>query len=920
VAGLAVPGTVWADVPPAKLAVGGNAEANRLVGEAQKAIRAGNGRLALIHLKNALNVDSRNTAARMLLGTVLQQMGDSGGAERELRQASKDGAPPATVLPLLFDVMLLRGENELLLNQFPDPGANSSAPGAADMLIARALALQNLKKIPEAIDAMDRSLALRRDERGLLARARIAVRQGQTADARRFTDEAISKSNGPASMLFKVGLLLNAGENQPALDLSNQLLEKFPGHIPGRLARIEAYIALKQDNKAKPEVDDIVAKNPRAAMGLYYQAFLLARSGHPKEAWNIAQNLPAEFRDSQPRVAIVVAEIAAEAGNEDTAMSILGRVLLKDPTSVPARLRLAFFRLKQNDAAEALKVLEPVSAMPDFRIQEMLSNTYIRLNRPADALNVLKKLDADGKADPQVKRSIALLEMQTGNVDRGLKLLAPLVAKYPTDLNIAAPWIQALMQAKRYSEALTAADRLGADPKQLSRALMMRGSILQAQNNNAGAEAAFNKAVATDPKNLAALYTRGQFLASSRRFTEAEKDLRAILAQDPKNLGAYLKLAEIAGQQGQDRNVRSLLGQAIAAAPQSVAPRMGLIRYLLGRQDFKSALPAASELVRIQPANRDGLVLLGNIQLAMGKKAEAVGTYRRLTALTPTSAGPQVLLGNALLSAGERAGSVRAMEAAVKLAPASADIRTAQIQLLLKQGSNDAAVAAARAFQTANPGTAADLLLAQTLELTKHHDQAEAVLNKSLADKPANVVVLRLSDYALRAKNTERAATLLSNWLARNPNDLLVRLAYANIFMEKEDRARAVPQYETILKQSPNNVVALNNLGYLIQTSDPKRALSMLTQAQKLAPSSPDVADTLGWIKFQQKDAAGALELLNKAHSQKPKDGEITYHLARVLDANGKRDAARDLLKALLASNTQFKDRSAATELAASWR
>src|SRR6185503_11644126 len=235
---------------------------------------------------------------------------------------------------------------------------------------------------------------------------------------------------------------------------------------------------------AKPEVDDIVAKNPRAAMGIYYQAYLMARAGHPKEAWSIAQNLPAEFRDSQPRVAIVAAEIAAEAGNEDTAISILGRVLLKDPTSVPARLRLAFFRLKQNDAAEALKVLEPVSAMPDFRIQEMLSNTYIRLNRPADALNVLKKLDADGKADPQVKRSIALLEMQTGNVDRGLKLLAPLVAKYPTDLNIAAPWIQALMQAKRYSEALTAADRLGADPKQLSRALMMRGSILQAQNNN----------------------------------------------------------------------------------------------------------------------------------------------------------------------------------------------------------------------------------------------------------------------------------------------------------------------------------------------------------------------------------------------------------------------------------------------------
>jgi putative PEP-CTERM system TPR-repeat lipoprotein len=919
-AGLAASEAVQADVPPATNAEGAsNKTADRLVADARKAISQGNGRIALIDLKNALTADPQNIAARMLLGEVLQGMGDLGAAERELRQARKDGASPSLILPTLFSVMLARGEYELLLNQFPDPGANSNVPGAADTLMARALAFQNLKKPSEATDAIDRSLALRRDARGLLVRARIALLQGQTADARKFVDEAIPKANAPDAMLFKTGLLLALGENQAALDLSNQLLERYPGNLSARFARIEAYMALKQDDKAKPEVDDIVAKYPRAEMGVYYRAFLLARAGHVKEAWSIAQNLTGDFRDSQPRIAIVVAEMADQSGNQETAASILGRMLLKDPVSASARLRLAAIRLKQNNAAEALKVVDPIKEFPDIRIQELLSNIYVRLNRNADALNVLHKVDADGKAGPQVERSIAMLEIQTGNADQGIKDLAKLAAKDPTNVNLAVPLIGALMQAKRYSEALTVADRLAADPKQRARALVYRGGILLAQKNDAAAKEAFDRAIAADPKSLEARFARAQLFANAQKFAEANQDLRAVLAVDFKNLGAFLKLAEIAAQQGQDQNVRTLLGQAIAAAPQSPAPRLGLIRYLMTRRDFKSALPVANDLVRAQPTNDDGLVLLGNVQLALGQKKEAVATYRRLATAAPTAAGPQVLLGGALASSGDRAGAARALEVAVKLAPASADTRAAQIQLLLSQGSNDAAVASARAFQTSNPGTLADLLLAETLDRTKQHDEAVAVLTKSLADKPSNVVLLRLANYALQAKDSSGAADMMSKWLARNPDDLAVRLEYANIFMQNEDSAPAIAQYETILKQSPNNVIALNNLGWLIQTSNPKRALSLLLLAQKLSPNSADVADTLGWVKLQQKDAAGGLDLLDKAHTQKPQDGGITYHLVLALNANGKHESARGLLKALLASKAQFKDRPAAVQLASSW-
>jgi Flp pilus assembly protein TadD len=271
------------------------------------------------------------------------------------------------------------------------------------------------------------------------------------------------------------------------------------------------------------------------------------------------------------------------------------------------------------------------------------------------------------------------------------------------------------------------------------------------------------------------------------------------------------------------------------------------------------------------------------------------------------------------MSSADGAGAAHAMEVAVKLAPASADIRAVQIQILLKQNSNEAAVAAAQAFQAANPGTAADLMMAETLDRSKQHDRAVAVLKKSFADKPSNVVLLRLVNYAMQAKDDKGATDLMAKWLAGHPDDLAVRMAFATSFTQVDDSSRAIPQYEAILKKSPNNILALNNLGWLIQKSDPKRALSLLTQARKLAPNSGTIGDSLGWVKLQQKDAAGALEVLDKAHLQAPLDGQITYHLVLALDANGKRDGARGLLKALVASKAVFKDRAAAEQLATVW-
>jgi len=919
VAVLAVSVPARADLPPANRSLNSaQLASNKLLEDAQNAIKAGNGRLALITLKNALTANPQNAAARVLLGKVLNLAGDSGGAERELRQARKDGAPPSQVLPPLFDVMLSRGEYEVLLTQFPDPGAN--APEAATILIARAMAFQNLSRPADALDAINRALALRRNETSLISRARIALLQGKPAEARKFAEEAIPKAVTAEPMLFKAGLMLTASDFQGALDVSNQLLAKYPGNLRGRFARVEAYIGLNQDSKAKAEVEDIAAKVPRAEMATYYRALLLARARNSKAAWDVAQNLTADFRDSQPRIAYMVATMALNSGNDETAASILGRLLLKTPESPRARMMLASIRLKQNNADEALKVLEPLKDSSDFRVQELLSNAFVRLDRKSDALEALHKAEASGNAGADVKRSIAILDIQTGHTEQGIRALTQLNAQNPGDVSLATLLIPALVQAKRYSEAFAVADRLGSDPKQRALALTHRAGILLAQKNIAGAQATLDKAVAANPKQVEALAARAELLASMRKYAGARQDLQAIQALQPKNLDVLLNLANVAMLQGQDQDVHAFLRRAIAVAPQSPAPRLQLIRYMIARKDLKNALRAASEFARFAPSNGDAVGLLGDIQLAVGQKKQALATYRRLAALMPTSAAPQLRLSNALLATGDRLGASSALETAVNRAPTVPTVRAAQIRLMLSLGKNDAALASARAFQSANPGTDADILLSDTLDKAKQHDQAVAVLAKSLTDKPNNLVLMKLVRASQQAKDNGHAADLMSNWLATHPDDLVVRMEYANLLLEQGDNARAIPQYESALKQNPDNPIVLNNLGWLIQASNPKRAISLLDRAAELAPDSADIADTLGWARVQQKDAAGGLTLLNKAHGLAPKNGEITYHLVLALDANAKRDAARGLLKALLASGVQFKDKAAAEQLAANWR
>ena len=852
----------------------------------------------------------------MLLG-----LGEAPAAETELRDARSGGAPDQTVLPLLYKVMLERHKEQMLLDEFPDPGAGTKGDAPADLLKARALANLALGETNDAAAAMERSLLARRDIPGLLVRAQIAQQQNNIALAKSLDDEAIGiDAKNFGALMFKLSLLMLANDTDGALILNDRIVRLYPNDLAPRVARIELYLRRNEDKKAESEVNSLPIKSPNAPIGIYYRAVILARANKVKEAWRIAQSIPAEFTQSQPFFAAMMAQIAIGSGNAQIGSDILAAALAKFPGQTEMRVLLATVRLRQNSAEAALTALRPVRDSSDPSVLAILSQTYLKLHDYGGALETLDKLNAAGTAEHAFKRQFALVEIRAGRSDQGLKDLLDLAKQHPTDPEVAAPLLAALAAAKRFPEALAVADRLGQDPKRRAQSYFFHGQVLVLMGDPVGALAAFQKALLIAPNDIPSLYYRSGIFEALQKYSEARQDLQVIQKTDPKNISVLVKMAEIDAKLGNESDVRAGLAHAITLRPSEALPRVALVKHLIARGDNNAALAAAMDFQHVLPNSPDSLILLGTTQLTSGQSRAAIETFKRLVESQPRMTNAKLLLSDALLATGDRRGAAATLSAAAGAEPRSADVLAAQINLMLVNGDVKGAVSAARVFHLANQGPVGVMLLSDTFVHANQPDQALDLLRRNIGTQPDRGIFLRLVQLTRQSGDLKRAESLASTWLAANPKDIEVRTQYATSFLLDGNVVQATAQYEMVLRQDPNNVTALNNLAGLLQKGDPMRALSLATIAYRLAPESPEVADSLGWIKLHEHDVKTALELLSRAHRQRPEVGAITYHLVIALDAGGRRDTAKGILRELLKSSIKFDDLQKAQQLSVSWR
>ncbi len=195
-------------------------------------------------------------------------------------------------------------------------------------------------------------------------------------------------------------------------------------------------------------------------------------------------------------------------------------------------------------------------------------------------------------------------------------------------------------------------------------------------------------------------------------------------------------------------------------------------------------------------------------------------------------------------------------------------------------------------------------LLARLRSATVLHElgraaEAYAELRKLQGDAAADEDARRdayLSEAELRQQDQDPAGELdsFARGLAAYPDDAALLYARA-LAWERRDRIdHAEADLRRILVADPDNVTALNALGYTLadRTTRYAEALELIDRARAAEPDSAAIIDSYGWVLYRLGRHAEALVELRRAYALQ-KDPEIAAHLGELLWVQGQKDEAR---------------------------
>jgi tetratricopeptide (TPR) repeat protein len=754
-----------------------------------------------------------------------------------------------------------------------------------------------------------------------MAKAEQSLNAGDLDKARINLKNVLQIDPKDAAAWFKLGNILERKkEFKKAFSNYRKAVELDPENNAYQAKLGRFYLILGNDiDMATEKMDLVLSRDKTHVEGLLLKAGILLKQKNAADAKEIARNIFEDHpehienavflsslysQDKEYTEAITVLDTALESNPDNQSLlSMLGNTLYlnKDyerseqvwqkildahPGTFQNHLTLALFYQRTDQTAKAEQVLRSAIAADDKDVKRKLA--LIEFIRQAiskqQAIAELQKMIQSDRSDGNLRLALAQLQMANEDVDGA-------VATYQ-------------LAAKDFSE-----DETGITSRvQLARIYMTKEDV-------DSATAIIDEAAEIAPNDSEVNLIKAKIALYKNNIEQAIISLRTVIKDDPANVEAYFLLAGAHKANNDIRQAEDIIARAYENNRDNIKVLMPLARYHIQNKNVAKAEKVIDNYLRLDANNYEALSIKSSILNGKKEFTLAYQLAEKMIRLYPEKENGYLQSVPALLSQ-------REFDKAIDLLRTGYE-KTGDLQVLrmgamvqVSAGKASEAVAWLQSVGEKDNSEKVQLLLADAHHANKDNEAASQVLRDSIVqDITRTDSYIALAGVYSNANDSEQAVSVLEDGVKANPDDTKLAITLAGYYEMTGKIDSAIEQYEIILANKPDNLIANNNLASLL--SDHRTDELSLKRAKDIADKLKNVnraviLDTVGWVYVKTGNYTDAIAVLEKVIEAQPDTQIFNYHLGMAHHKAGNDAEARKYLEVALASDSDFKGRDVA--------
>ena len=651
-------------------------------------------------LSEGRKISPRDLRFDYLEATLAFRKGELDKARGHLQQVLK-------YLPDHVPSLVLAGAIDLRSKQLPSAEENlrkavARAPGHDG---ARQLLVQTYLRMGQPVKAKDALQPLL--DKGMPQNPQLLLLAGETFLANGDAKQAsvyyqaatgAGQAQGAAAKTRLGQIALATGKAEEGFKELEAASELDAGQYQADLAIIAGHLRRNEIDKAMAAVKALEQKQPNNPLTFQMYGIVhlakrdvpAARKSFEKALELQPTYLPAAYNlgqldmaDKRPEDAIkrYEAMIAKDSKNEQLYLALadvqgrsgadaktvgdtLQRAVAANAQSVPARLALINFHLRNGDAKSALAAAQNAAAtMPnDPRILDATGVALEAAGEVNQAIETYQKLAGLQPQAPQPLLRLAALHVRQKDTNKAIDALRKAQKLTPNPRDLVPQLAQVYLAANRADDALKEARELQKSQPKFAGGYALEGDIYASQRKFAQAEKPYRDALKLEPKADGMAIRLHRALAEGGKAAEAEAFARSWMAENPRSLTMRLYLGE---REMGAKNLKAAAAhyQAVIAIDANNAVALNNLAWISGELGDPKALSYAERAAKLVPNNAAILDTYGSLLVKKGESAKGLEYMGRAAKLAPGRYDIRLNYAKALAGAGQKGEARKELEA-----------------------------------------------------------------------------------------------------------------------------------------------------------------------------------------------------------------------------------------------------------------